>query len=222
MLEKRFAGDRSGACLAAAVIEGAGASAAGVVSRAFVCADPTRRRRARRADRVRDRLGHQDHDRDAAGGADRAPASCRWRIRSPRHLPKGTKVPRFQGQPIRLKHLTTHTSGLPGAAGADAGKDPDNPYAALTEAALLRSLGRGQAHGRARATAGTTRTSRSWSCPACWRGRRSRTSRPLLAERLFRPARHEAGLRRPEAGRRARGPGAHARRQGHQRLGHRR
>ncbi len=139
-LEQRFAGDRSGACLAAAVIEGAGPSAAGTVSRAFVCADPARRRTLNA--RTAFEIGSVTKTMTGMLLADRATAGkLSLEDELARHLPAGTRLPTFQGQPIRLKHLTTHTSGLPGLPARMPQVDPNNPYAALTEEALLASLG---------------------------------------------------------------------------------
>src|SRR5262249_30477127 len=56
------------------------------------------------------------------------------------HLPPGTPVPTYQDAPILLRHLVTHTAGLPSLPPRMAVSDPANPYAALTEADLLASL----------------------------------------------------------------------------------
>jgi serine-type D-Ala-D-Ala carboxypeptidase/endopeptidase len=140
VLEKRFTGDRSGACLAAALIEGAGADRPGAISRAFVCADPTRRRAL--DTRTAFEIGSVTKTMTGMLLADLI-AAGKLSLEDPlaRHLPPGTRVPSFQGQPIRLKHLTTHTSGLPGLPARMPQEDPSNPYAALSEQALLASLG---------------------------------------------------------------------------------
>jgi CubicO group peptidase (beta-lactamase class C family) len=54
-------------------------------------------------------------------------------------LPEGTKVPDWQGQPILLRHVVTHTSGLPALPSRMDATGTD-PYAKLDEAALLASL----------------------------------------------------------------------------------
>ncbi|MBO9715351.1 MAG: serine hydrolase, partial [Pseudoxanthomonas sp.] len=56
-------------------------------------------------------------------------------------LPEGTKVPDWQGQPILLRHVVTHTSGLPALPSRLGAKSMDDPYAKLDEVALLASLG---------------------------------------------------------------------------------
>jgi len=55
-------------------------------------------------------------------------------------LPEGSRVPDFEGQPILLRHVVTHTSGLPALPSRMPLTDPNNPYAELTEESLLVSL----------------------------------------------------------------------------------
>ena len=55
-------------------------------------------------------------------------------------LPAGTRVPDYQGQPILLRHVVTHTSGLPALPSRLGATGMDDPYANLDEAALLASL----------------------------------------------------------------------------------
>ncbi len=55
-------------------------------------------------------------------------------------LPKGTDVPEYEDTPITLKHLITHSSGLPALPSRMSTTDTDNPYAALSEQDLLGSL----------------------------------------------------------------------------------
>jgi len=55
-------------------------------------------------------------------------------------LPRETRVPDFEGVPILLRHVVTHTSGLPALPSRMPLIDPNNPYAGLTEANLLTSL----------------------------------------------------------------------------------
>lgn len=56
------------------------------------------------------------------------------------YLPPGTPVPAFQGQPILLRHVVTHFSGLPAQASRMAPSDPHDPYATLDVPRLLGSL----------------------------------------------------------------------------------
>src|SRR5262245_46769538 len=54
-------------------------------------------------------------------------------------LPDGRRVPASAGQPIRLRDLTTHTSGLPRLLPGPV-PDPADPYAHLTPERLLAGL----------------------------------------------------------------------------------
>ncbi|MBP6749298.1 MAG: serine hydrolase [Xanthomonadaceae bacterium] len=132
---KRLQGDRTGACFATAVIDG------DAVSRAYVCADggdPARRIDAATAFEI----GSVSKPMMAAllagmireGKASLDDPLSAW-------LPDSAKVPTFEGKPILLRHIVTHTSGLPAIpAGMDA--DLRNPYTRLTEADLLGGLSR--------------------------------------------------------------------------------
>src|SRR5690606_28385767 len=57
------------------------------------------------------------------------------------YLPDGTTVPDFEGQPILLRHVVTHTSGLPALPPGVAVTNLADPYAGMTVQALLDSLG---------------------------------------------------------------------------------
>jgi serine-type D-Ala-D-Ala carboxypeptidase/endopeptidase len=56
-----------------------------------------------------------------------------------KYLPKDAVVPSFEGKPILLKHIVTHTSGLPVVPDFGAA-DMNNPYANIDEASLLKTL----------------------------------------------------------------------------------
>lgn len=58
-----------------------------------------------------------------------------------RHVPAGTRVPERDGQAITLRHLATHTAGLPALPPGFAPKNPADPYADLTPQALYAALG---------------------------------------------------------------------------------
>jgi serine-type D-Ala-D-Ala carboxypeptidase/endopeptidase len=131
-LDKRLRGDRTGACVAAAVIED------DQVSRAFVCADP----RARRLDeRSALEIGSVTKTMTATLLAQLI-GEGKASLDDPlaKYLPPGTRVPEFDGQPIRLRHLVTHTSGLPALPPDMPIADPDDPYAQLAPEALLAAL----------------------------------------------------------------------------------
>ena len=57
------------------------------------------------------------------------------------YLPDSVAVPTADGQPVRLKHLTTHTSGLPRLPSNFSPADPTDPYADYTPAQLYDFLG---------------------------------------------------------------------------------
>lgn len=132
---QRIGGDRTGACLAVAVVDG------NAVTRTFRCAD------------------EKDTDRIGAGSAfeigsvsktmmaallaemiEAGKASLDDRLAD--WLPEGTTVPEYQGQPILLRHVVTHTSGLPALPPGVPIPDPADPYARMTPDEVLAALGR--------------------------------------------------------------------------------
>ena len=130
---QRLHGDRSGACMAVAVVDEA-------VSRAFVCADPDQPPRIGPTSAFE--IGSITKTMTAALLADmivRGGAS----LDDPLHewLPEGAPVPDHQGQPILLRHVVTHTSGLPGLPSRMQTTSLVDPYAELSEGDLLASLG---------------------------------------------------------------------------------
>jgi CubicO group peptidase (beta-lactamase class C family) len=133
LLEQRFAGDRTGACVAAAVVE------QGRTSTAYVCADP---KTARPFDgRTAYEIGSVTKTMTAALLADLI-LKGEVSLDDPlaKLLPPGTKVATFNGEPILLKHVVTHTSGLPALPPRMTITDMRNPYARITEQELLQSL----------------------------------------------------------------------------------
>ncbi len=129
--EQRFLGDRTGACVAVAVIEK-------TVARAYVCAD------AKNLDRISAKsafeIGSISKTMTAALLADlivQGKASLDDPIS--KYLPKDAVVPGFEGKPILLRHIVTHTSGLPTVPDFSAFK-MENPYANVDEASLLKTL----------------------------------------------------------------------------------
>ena len=133
LVGKRLLGDRSGACFAVAVIDKA------EVRRAYVCADgkdPATRIDANTAFEI----GSVSKPMMAAvlaGLIREGKASLDDPLSA--YLPKDSVVPSFESKPILLRHIVTHTSGLPAIpAGSD--YDPQNPYSKLDEAALLKAL----------------------------------------------------------------------------------
>jgi len=58
-----------------------------------------------------------------------------------KYLPEGVKAPERNGKVITLRHLATHTSGLPRLPANFAPKDPSNPYVDYDAARMLAFLG---------------------------------------------------------------------------------
>jgi CubicO group peptidase (beta-lactamase class C family) len=140
-IEQRFAGDRSGACVIAAVIE-PDASGQLRAAKATRCAGA--RQQALDGDVAleigsitKTMTGMLLGQLAAEGklGLDDALA---------RYAPPGVQVPSYGGAPIRIKHLATHTSGLPSIPSGLALGDPENPYAQLREDELWSALGRAE------------------------------------------------------------------------------
>ena len=58
-----------------------------------------------------------------------------------KYLPEGVKAPERNGKAITLRHLATHTSGLPRLPANFAPKDPNNPYVDYDVTRMLAFLG---------------------------------------------------------------------------------
>jgi len=131
---QRLTGDRTGACMAVAVVEN------GTVARTFQCAD------AEDAARVGPdsafEIGSVSKTMTAALLADLI-VQGKGSLDDPLSawLPPGTRVPDYQGKPILLRHVVTHTTGLPALPSRMGAPDMADPYAKLDAAALLASLG---------------------------------------------------------------------------------
>lgn len=129
---QRLQGDRTGACMAIAVVDTTPATA-------YVCADAKYQPRVN--DRTAFEIGSISKTFTAALLAERI-AAGKMRLDDPLslYLPEGSKVPAFDGQPIRLRHLVAHTSGLPPLPSRMIIRTARNPYAMVTEKQLLESL----------------------------------------------------------------------------------
>ena len=134
LLEQRLAGDRTGACFAAAVIDQ-------TVARAVVCADVEKPRNI--DTRTAFEIGSVSKTMTAALAAGLI-AEGKLALDDPlsKYMPEGTKIPEYKGQPIRIRHLMTHTSGLPALPSrlAMTMTNLEDPYAALTAKQLYGSL----------------------------------------------------------------------------------
>lgn len=133
IVDQRLLGDRTGACLAVALIDGQ------TVARTYACADPDQPPRIG-ADSAFE-IGSVSKTMTAALLADlieQGKASLDDPLSD--YFPEGTTVPAFEGQPILLRHIVTHTSGLPALPSRMGTANLADPYAKLDEAALLASL----------------------------------------------------------------------------------
>ena len=133
LVAQRLQGDRTGACFAVAVVEA-------TVSRAYVCADPARARPL--GPDTAFEIGSISKTMTAALLAREVEAG-RMALDDPlaKDLPAGTAVPQFDGKPITLHHLVTHTSGLPALPPGFKPANPADPYADTTREQLLAALG---------------------------------------------------------------------------------
>jgi serine-type D-Ala-D-Ala carboxypeptidase/endopeptidase len=132
LLEQRLHGDRTGACFAVAVVDE-------TVSRAVVCAD------------AGDTRGIDAHTAFEIGSVTKtmtavlvaqliADEKLALDDDLAEHVPDGFKVPSFEGKSITLRHLMTHTSGLPSLPPRMSITSLEDPYARLTEEQLYGSL----------------------------------------------------------------------------------
>ena len=130
-LEQRFKGDRSGACIAAAVIE------SGSTARVYFCANAQPKRSI--DERTAFEIGSITKTMTAALLAEII-ARGEIAIDTPlaKLLPAGTEIPSFNETHITVGNIVTHTSGLPSFPWPIT--DLSNPYARLTEADLLDTL----------------------------------------------------------------------------------
>lgn len=133
-LTARFEGDRTGACVAAAVIDH------DKVLRAQACAGT--RRDGPPGENAAFEIGSVTKTMTAYLVADLIQQG-RWSLDDPiaRHLPAGTRLPRQGDRQILVRDLLTHTAGLPALPPGMRSTDAANPYADLTETELLKALG---------------------------------------------------------------------------------
>jgi len=129
-LERRFKDDRTGACVAAAMID------KGTTASAYVCAKSRRPYDKHTAFEI----GSNSKPMTAALLAELI-ARGEVTLDDPitKLLPPGTIVPSFEGRQITIRDIVTHTSGLPNFPWWHMAK-MNNPYATLTERDLLDAL----------------------------------------------------------------------------------
>lgn len=175
---KRLTGDRTGVCVAVAVI-------GETTQKAFGCADPASPRRP--DERTAFEIGSVTKTMTAALLAreiERGALALDAPLAS--LLPEGTRVPSRGGREILLRHVVTHSSGLPALPSRMQGADPGDPYAKLTPEALLASLGEAELS----AAPGERWEYSNFAMMALSLGlsrREGKSFEALLSERLFAP-----------------------------------
>ena len=132
-LEQRFKGDRTGACIAAGVIDD------GTIATSYYCADPNSQRPY--DEHTAFEIGSVTKTMTAALLAEFI-AAGEVALNDPiaKLLPPGTSVPSFNGREITIAEIVTHTSGLPPLPANYRPPDINNPYAGATERDLLDAL----------------------------------------------------------------------------------
>ena len=132
-LEQRFNGDRTGACIAAGVIDDSS------IATAYYCADRNSQR------------PYDEHTAFEIGSVTKSMTAAllaefiargEVALNDPiaKLLPPGTNVPSFDGREITIGEIVTHTSGLPAVPAQYRAPDMNNPYASVTERDLLDAL----------------------------------------------------------------------------------
>jgi len=133
VVDQRLGGDRTGACMAVAVIDH------DQVARSYSCANAGDSSRIGASSAFE--IGSVSKTMTSALLADLI-AQGKASLDDPlaEYLPEDTQVPQFEGKPILLRHVVTHTSGLPALPSRMQAASPADPYATLDESALLGSL----------------------------------------------------------------------------------
>ncbi|WP_050044901.1 serine hydrolase [Bradyrhizobium sp. LTSP849] len=132
-LELRFRRDRTGACIAAGVID------AGAIATGYYCANASSQRPY--DDHTAFEIGSVTKTMTAALLAELI-ARGEVALSDPiaKLLPPGTRVPSFNGHDMTIGQIVTHTSGQPGVPANYRPSDINNPYANVTEHELLDAL----------------------------------------------------------------------------------
>lgn len=138
VLRARFDGDRTGACVQAAVVEPERLRRASFCARANGAPGP----------QAVFEIGSVSKTLVALLVADLIEQG-RWQLDDPiaRHLPPNTRVPSQGERQITVRDLVTHSSSLPAVPPSLQRGNPQDPYSHLSEAQLLDDLGRAQLQG---------------------------------------------------------------------------
>ena len=126
--------DRTGVCMAVATIDRG-------VRRAIACADPAAIKKRKLDFDTAFEIGSISKTMTAAVTAGLI-RDTDLNLDTPisELLPADTQVPSFDGQPIRIRHLLTHTSGLPPLPSRMKASSLTDPYRNLSSRILLASL----------------------------------------------------------------------------------
>ncbi len=130
IVEQRLLGDRTGACWAVAVIDTE-------VATAIICAN-SKTQRSITANTAFE-IGSVTKTMNGAL-LSMLIADNKLNLDDPLDRFVGVPVPNVDGKKITLRHLVSHTSGLPALPLRFSPKNLENPYADLTESTLLNSL----------------------------------------------------------------------------------
>ena len=142
-LEQRFKGDRTGACVAAGVIDG------GAIATAYYCADPNSQRL------------YDEHTAFEIGSVTKtmtAALLAEFIVRSEvalsdpiaKLLMVGTPVPSFNAREITIADIVTHTSGLPAVSATYRPRERQQPLCRRDRTRFARRIGRDPPDARAR------------------------------------------------------------------------
>ncbi|MGX5914897.1 serine hydrolase [Aliidiomarina sp. Khilg15.8] len=134
-LKARIAGDSSGACIAAAHITTEGSNTQ--VRQSFYCANEGDERPTASSVFEIGSISKAMQGMVVASLQQQGKIDIEAPVQD--FLPD-TQVPDYEGEPILLKHLLTHSSGLPRLPATLAPSDTDNPYADFTTEQLLVAL----------------------------------------------------------------------------------
>jgi serine-type D-Ala-D-Ala carboxypeptidase/endopeptidase len=131
-VKNRFEGDRVARCMAVAYI-------GEKTSKAFVCSDEKRTQKITASTTFE--IGSITKTMTSYLVADLIDQG-KMKLDEPleKYLPAGSVVPKWEGKPVTLQHVVTHTSGLPRMPAKMENSDPGNPYSHIKPADLLDTL----------------------------------------------------------------------------------
>jgi serine-type D-Ala-D-Ala carboxypeptidase/endopeptidase len=182
-VEQRLQGDRTNACWAVATI---GAE----VATAIVCADSSKPRSLTELNAFE--IGSVTK---TMNGALLSMLIADGKIKLDDRLAQfvSVPVPSFEGKQITLRHLVSHTSGLPALPPRFAPVDGNNPYADITEAIVVGSL----ADIKLTAAPGTSNSYSNWGAMLLSHvlsNVAGKNYEALMRERLFDPLKMQAAF----------------------------